>query len=134
MPCWTPGNVIQNALRVGKSGSLRSLRLRQLGDRFCKLCGGTRNASPSVCVSDRINSDHCGNPADLSEKGCAGIPKIREALVVERSVVWAFTHGAISNYGRQIEPISSVPDLHSRGRIDDAKFVAGCGPYWYRFY
>ena len=57
---------------------LKSFRLRQLGDGFCKLCGGTRNASPSVCVSDRIDSDHSGNPADLSEKGRAGIPKIRE--------------------------------------------------------
>ena len=61
----------------------KSFRLCQLGDGFCKLCGGTRNASPSVCVSDRIDSDHSGNPADLSEKGCAGIPKIREALMVE---------------------------------------------------
>ena len=34
-------------------------------------------------VSDRINSDHCGNPADLSENGCARISKIREALLVE---------------------------------------------------
>jgi hypothetical protein len=119
--------------RTSLHGLPKSFRLRQLGDSFCKLCGGTRYAGSSLWIPDRINSNHCGNPADLSENRCPGISKICEALVIEYSVVWTFIHGAIPNNGRQIKPISSVPDLHSRGRIDNAEFVARCGPYRYRF-
>jgi hypothetical protein len=97
---------------------------------LCKLCGGTRHAGSSLWVSDRIDSNHCGITADLSENRRARIPKICKATVLEKSIVWTFTHGAISNDGRQIESISSVTDLHSRTRIDNrAKFVARCGPY-----
>ena len=111
-----------------------SFRLHQLGDGLCKLCGGTRHAGSSLRVSDRIDSNHCGSAADLSENGCARISKICEATVLEKSVVWTFTHGAISNDGRQKEPISPLTDLHSRIRIDNrAKFVARCGPYGNRF-
>ena len=62
---------------------LNSFRPHQLGDSLGKLCGRTRHASSLLWVSDRINSNHCGNAADLSENGCAGISKICEALVVE---------------------------------------------------
>ena len=125
----------REARNVGQSGTNKdSFRLRQLGNSLCKLCGGTRHAVSLLWVSDRIDSNHCGSAADLSENGCARISKICEATVLEKPVVWTFTHGAISNDGRQIEPISSVTDLHSRFRIDNrAKFVARCGPYGNRF-
>jgi hypothetical protein len=107
-----------------------SFRLHQLGDGPCKLCGGTRHAGSSLWVSDRIDSNRCGITADLSENRRARIPKICEATVLEKSIVWTFTHGAISNDGRQIVSISSVTGLHGRTRIDNrAKFVARCGPY-----
>ena len=111
--------------RLRPSGLLKSFRLRQLGDGLCKLCSGTCHAGLSLEVSDRVDSDHCGITADLSENGCARVPKISEAFVIEKSVVWAFTHGTVSNDGGQIELISSVTNLHSRGRVDNrAKSVA----------
>jgi hypothetical protein len=139
-----PSYLSVESLKAGRSGRvcrgrratiwpLNSFRPHQLGDSPCKLCGGTRRAVSLLWVSDRIDSNHCSSTADLSDNGCARISKICEALVFEKSVVWTFTHGAISNDGRQIAAISSVTDLHSRGRIDNAKFVARCGPYRNRF-
>ena len=50
------------------------------------MCGGTRDASSSLWVSHRIDSNHCGSAADLSENGCARISKICEATVLEKPV------------------------------------------------
>ena len=56
--------------------------------------------------------------------GAPEYPKFVRHLWLKKSAVGAFTDGTIANDGRQIEAISSVTDLHSRGGFDtDAKFV-----------
>ena len=132
-----PGRRRQSRLEwpiIRSSGLPESFRLRQLGDGLCKLCGGTGHAGSLLWVSNRIDSNHCPNIADLSENGRARISEICQALVFQKSVVWTFTNGTISNDGRQIEAISSVTDLHSGGRIDDrAKLVTSYRLYLDRF-
>ena len=73
-------------LPIGHLETLVNL-LHQLADCLCKLCGGTSHANSSLRVSNRIDSNHRCNAADLSENGCAGISKICEAVMCEKSVV-----------------------------------------------